>query len=147
MDTTADFFVSFAKQDIAWARWIADVLQRADHRVVFQDQDMLPGQNVVERMQFGTAATRTIAVLSPDYLKRRYPMSEWAAAYVKDPIGVQRKLIPVKVRRCSPPGLLAAIVFIDLMGVDRDEARRRLLNGVSLQRPEFPVEPPFPGDA
>ncbi|MFD0203672.1 MULTISPECIES: toll/interleukin-1 receptor domain-containing protein [Saccharothrix] len=147
MNTPADFFVSFAKQDIRWARWITGILQRAGHRVVFQEQDMLPGHNVVRQMQIGTAAARTIAVLSPDYLKRPYPMSEWAAAYVKDPIGVERKLIPVMVRRCSPPGLLAPIVRIDLMGLDQDEARHRLLSGVSPRRPEFLVEPPFPGDA
>jgi hypothetical protein len=146
MDDRADFFVSFAKQDIEWARWIADELQTEGHRVVFQEQDMLPGQNVVHQMQLGAAATRTIAVLSPDYVKRPYPMSEWAAAYVKDPVGVRRKLIPAMVRRCSPPGLLAPIVFINLVGVDEEEARRRLLTGVSQRRPKL-SKPPFPGDA
>ncbi len=147
MSPTADFFVSFAKQDIIWARWIAGVLEIEGHRVVYQEQDMLPGHNVVHQMQLGAAATRTIAVMSPDYVKRPYPMSEWAAAYVKDPVGVRRKLIPVMVRQCSPPGLLAPIVFVNLMDVDRDEAKRRLLAGISLERPRTTVEPPFPGGA
>lgn len=141
----ADFFVSFAKHDIDWARWIAGVLELEGYRVVFQEQDMLPGQNVVWQMQQGAAATRTIAVLSPTYADRPYPLSEWAAAYVRDPIGVRRTLIPVRVKECSPPGLLAAIVYIDLVGADRDEAKRRLLKGIDLERPKVLAEPPFPG--
>ena len=145
MSHTADFFVSFAKHDIEWARWIAGVLELEGYTVVFQEQDMLPGHNVVHRMQLGTAAARTIAVLSPTYAGRPYPLSEWAAAYVRDPTGVGRKLIPVRVKECDPPGLLAAIVYIDLVGVDRDEAKRRLLKGINPTRPSMVEEPPFPG--
>ncbi|GAB2843375.1 hypothetical protein GCM10027200_49500 [Lentzea nigeriaca] len=43
----------------------ATVLEQAGFRVVFQELDMLPGQNTVRQMQTGTSATRTIAVLSP----------------------------------------------------------------------------------
>ncbi|GAB2841988.1 toll/interleukin-1 receptor domain-containing protein [Lentzea nigeriaca] len=141
----ADFFVSFAKHDIDWARWIAAVLELEGYEVVFQEQDMLPGHNVVRQMQLGAAATRTIAVLSPTYADRPYPLSEWAAAYVRDPVGVERTLIPVRVKECRPPGLLAAIVYIDLVGTDRDEAKRRLLKGIDLERPKPTEEPPFPG--
>ncbi|MBB5959588.1 hypothetical protein FHS29_006209 [Saccharothrix tamanrassetensis] len=145
MPDTAEFFVSFAHQDIAWARWIAGVLELEGHRVVFQEQDMLPGHNAVQQMQLGTAAARTIAVLSPDYVERPYPLAEFAAAFVKDPIGLHRKVVPVLVRACALPGLFAPIVHIDLVGVDRDEARRRLLGGITLDRPKPTAEPPFPG--
>jgi len=142
---TADFFVSFTKHDIDWARWIAGVLELEGYTVIFQEQDMLPGHNVVRQMQLGTAAARTIAVLSPAYADRPYPLSEWAAAYVQDPAGVARKLVPVRVEDVEPPGLLAAIVYIDLVGVDRDEARRRLLQGIRQERQRTVTEPPFPG--
>lgn len=141
----ADFFVSFSKHDVEWARWIAGVLELAGHTVVFQEQDMRPGHNVVRQMQLGVGATRTIAVLSPTYADRPYPLSEWAAAYVQDPAGVERKLIPVRVEECEPPGLLRAIVYIDLVGADRDEARRRLLDGINPDRLRVTEEPPFPG--
>lgn len=145
MDTAPDFFVSFTIADVEWARWITWVLEQAGFRVVFQELDMLPGQNIVREMQIGTSATRTIAVLSPSYADRPFPLSEWAAAFVQDPAGLARKLIPVRVEECAPPGLLAPIVYIDLVGVDRDEAKRRLLNGIRPERPRVATEPPFPG--
>jgi hypothetical protein len=121
-----DFFISFAAPDIAWARWIGWTLEDAGYRVLCQEQDMRPGHNAVHQMQLGTAAARTLAVFSPDYFGRPYPESEWSAAYVADPVGIGRKLIPVMVRPCHPPGLLRAIVYIDLVGVSRPAARRRL---------------------
>lgn len=56
-----------------------------------------------------------------------------------------RKLIPVRVEEYTPTGLLAAIVYIDLVGVDRDEARLRLLSGIKAGRLRLETEPPFPG--
>lgn len=145
MNSAPDFFVSFTRVDLEWARWIAWVLENEGHEVVFQEKDMQPGHNIVRQMQTGTTATRTIAVLSPTYADRPFPLSEWGAAYVQDPDGVARKLIPVRVKEYTPTGLLAAIVYIDLVGVDRDEARLRLLSGVKAERPRLETEPPFPG--
>ncbi|MFI6096447.1 toll/interleukin-1 receptor domain-containing protein [Lentzea sp. NPDC051213] len=145
MDTAPDFFVSFTRDDIEWARWITWVLEEEGFQVVFQELDMRPGHNIARQMQTGTSATRTIAVLSPAYTDRPFPLSEWAAAFVQDPDGLARKLIPVRVEECSPPGLLAPIVYIDLVGVERDEARQRLLSGIQSERPRVVAEPPFPG--
>jgi hypothetical protein len=41
--------------------------------------------------------------------------------------------------------MLAPIVYIDLVGVDRDEARQRLLSGIRSERPRVVAEPPLPG--
>jgi hypothetical protein len=50
------------------------------------------------------------------------------------------------VEACELPRLLATLVYVDLVGVDRATARARLLDGVKggRQRPE--QEPGFPGD-
>ncbi len=146
MNTVPDFFVSFTRGDVEWARWITWVLEQEGFQVVYQELDMLPGHNIVRQMQTGTTATRTIAVLSAAYADRPFPLSEWAAAFVQDPDGLARKLIPVRVEECTPQGLLAPIVYIDLVGVDRDEARQRLLNGIKAERPRVVPEPPFPGE-
>lgn len=141
----ADFFVSFGEPDTAWAKWIAHTLESAGYTTINQEQDFRPGHNVFHQMQQGAAARRTIMVMSPDYFGRGFPESELSAAYVRDPIGLSRTLVPVKVRPCTPPGLLAPIVYIDLVGLDRDRARATLLDGLDLRRPTSAVEPPFPG--
>ncbi|MFB9905638.1 toll/interleukin-1 receptor domain-containing protein [Allokutzneria oryzae] len=140
-----DFFISFAEQDAEWASWISYVLEEAGYRTLNQRQDMRPGHNFVHQIQQGTLADRTIMVLSPDYFDRPFPESEWGAAYSQDPVGVRRKLVPVRVRPCAPPGLLAQIVYIDLVGLTRDEAHARLLDGLMRARPRPTEEPRFPG--
>ena len=99
-------------------------------RAVIQAWDFEPGSNWVLEMDRATSkAERTIAVLSPAFLESRYAQPEWAAAFRDDPEGDRRKLVPVRVRECQPDGLLGSIVYIDLVGVSEDDARRRVGEG------------------
>ena len=161
--TPKDFFVSYTGQDRSWAEWIAWVLEEAGYTVVIQAWDFRVGGNFVLDMQRATIeARRTIAVLSSLYLEKPFPQPEWAAAFAQDPTSSERKLIPVRVENCKPPGLLAPIVYIDLFDCEETEAQQRLLSAVTdgrmkpAQRPRFPgkdperVVPnhvPFPGTA
>ena len=72
----ADFFISRAGADANWAVWIARQLESAGYTTLFQDRDFLPGQSWVAQMEAGAAGTRTLAVLSPDYLKAPYAMTD-----------------------------------------------------------------------
>ena len=102
-------------------------LEAAGFTTFFQPWDFLPGSNFVLEMQkASTLADRTIAVLSPDFLKALFTQPEWAAALVQDPTGANRKLIPVRVQPCSPDGILKAIVYTDLVGLDEASARAAL---------------------
>ncbi len=141
-----NFFVSRNKADKAWAEWIAWQLEAAGYRTVVQDWDFGAGNNFVLEMQNGaTEAERTIAVLSPDFLKSEYTAPEWAAAFAQDPTGAKRRLIPVRVRECKPTGLLAPIAYIDLVGLDEPAAKAELLAGVKSGRAKPSAAPPFPG--
>ena len=55
--------------------------------------------------------------------------------------------MPVRVRQCELKGLLAQIVYIDLMGLDEEAAREALLNGVVRGRAKPESAPSFPGEA
>jgi len=147
-----DFFVSYTKADKKWAEWIAWQLEHAGYTCILQKWDFLPGGNFVLDMQHATTRTRrTIAVLSPAYLSALYTQAEWAAAFTQDPTSENGKLLPIRVQECKPPGILAAIGYIDLVGKDDEEAREALLKGVERQRnkpdtsPAFPGTPAFPG--
>jgi hypothetical protein len=155
-----DFFVSYTQADRAWAEWIAWLLEEDGYRVLIQAWDMLPGSNWIDRMDEGVQGTvRTVAVLSPDYLSSVYGSAEWQAAWARDPQGLMRKLITVRVRGQRPQGLLAGVVGIDLVGLSEAVARRRLRDeivatvrgrGKPGSPPPFPVramstEPRFPG--
>jgi hypothetical protein len=141
-----NFFVSRNKADKAWAEWIAWQLEAAGYRTVVQDWDFGAGNNFVLEMQTSaTEAEGTIAVLSPDFLKSEFTAPEWAAAFAQDSTGAKRRLIPVRVRECKPTGLLAPIVYIDLVGLDEPAAKAALLAGVKRGRAKPSTVPPFPG--
>jgi hypothetical protein len=139
-----DFFISYNSADKQWGEWIAWQLEEQGHSVMIQAWDFRPGENFGLKMhEAASEATYTIAVLSDDYLKAAFTQPEWVAAFVQDPKGEQRKLIPIRVKECNPNGLLKAIIYIDLVGLTEQEARARLLEG--LQERAKPTEAPgFP---
>jgi hypothetical protein len=142
----SDVFVSYTKADETWAEWIAWALEEAGLAVVIQKWDFRPGGNFVLEMQRAAAdAARTVAVLSPDYLRSAYAAPEWAAAFARDPRGLERIMVPVLVRPCRPDGLLAQLVHIDLTGLSQEEAREALVTGLKSGRAKPATEPPFPG--
>ncbi len=141
----ADFFISYTGVDRAWAEWIGYVLEEASFSVIIQAWDFRPGSNFVIEMQKATAAERTVMVLSPDYLESVFALSEWAAAFAQDPRGMERKLLPVMVRNCKPPGLLAPLVHISIVDLADDVARRALLAGVNPGRAKPGSRPAYPG--
>lgn len=149
----ADFFISYTQADLLWARWIAQTLEAAGRSVKFQDWDFRPGGNFVVEMQRAILGSdRTIAVLSPDYLRSLFAVTEWAAAFAADPDGSQGKLVPILVREVPKKdlGLLATIIHINVVGLDETAAREAIDKGLVPGRvhPEsvrFPGLHPFPG--
>ncbi len=143
-----DFFISYTGVDRIWAEWIAYVLEEEGFTTKIQAWDFRPGSNfVLEMQEAADAAERAVMVLSPDYLKSKMAASEWAAAFAKDPQGLDRRIVPVMVRQCEPGGLLPQIVQIRIFDLDEDEARAALIEGVNLKRAKPSKRPNFPGAA
>jgi tetratricopeptide (TPR) repeat protein len=141
-----DFFISYTSADRTWAEWIAWQLEEAKFTVIIQAWDFRPGGNFVLDMQQAAAdCERTLAVLSPDYLKSLYAQPEWTAAFAQDPTGAKKLLLPVRVRECELKGLLSQIVYVDLVSATEDEAQDRLLKGINRERAKPATEPRFPG--
>ena len=90
-------------------------------------------------------ASRTLAVLSPDYFSSIYAEPEWQVAFRQSLTRAQSKLLPVRVRECDPEGLLSLISYIDLVGLTAADAKAVLLAGVPPERAKPEAEPPFPG--
>jgi tetratricopeptide (TPR) repeat protein len=150
-----DFFISYTQADRPWAEWISWVLEEAGHKARIQAWDFRPGGNFVMEMQKAAVGSdRTIAVLSPDYLRSMFAMAEGSAAFVTDPDGTKGKLVPILVREVDLEslGLLAPIIQIHLVGLGESAAREALVNGLvpGRVRPEsvrFPGAHLFPGRA
>jgi tetratricopeptide (TPR) repeat protein len=120
--------------------------RKEGYSIIIQAWDFQPGSNfILEMDRAAKEAERTIAVLSPEFLKSIFTKPEWAAALVKDPTGKDRKLLPVRVKDCRPDGLLAALSYIDLVGLEEDAAKIALLGGTKNERAKPAKEPNFPG--
>jgi tetratricopeptide (TPR) repeat protein len=138
------FFISYTSKDGAWAEWIAAQLEGAGYSTIIRAWDIRPGMDFVQEMDKATQiAERTIAVLSPDYFHSRYTPSEWHAAFRRDPTGEQALLLPIRVQPCDVEGLLGSIVYIDLVNLNEEQAREKLLAGVNQERAK-PDTVPFP---
>ncbi|NMF81946.1 tetratricopeptide repeat protein [Nodosilinea sp. P-1105] len=145
---TKDFFISYNSADATWAEWMAWVLEEHGYTVTIQAWDFRPGGNFILDMQRAAAESqRTIAVLSDDYLTAIYTQSEWAAAFKQDPTSRDRKLLPIRVAPCQPTGMLAPLVYVDLVGQSEAEAETLLIEALKDRvkpetRPSFPQAVP-----
>ncbi len=140
-----DFFVSHADSDLAWAEWIAQQLVEAGYTVELDVWDWAAGTNLVDAMRRALKrAERVLAVYTDAYFAHRLSQAEHTAAFASDQPG---RVVPVVVADCSIPELYAPLARIELLGLEEDDARRRLLDGVSADshRPGSPVT--FPSRA
>jgi hypothetical protein len=145
MPAVKDFFVSYNSADKTWAEWIAWVLEEHGYTVVIQAWDFRPGGNFILDMQRATAESqRTIMVLSEAYLQAKYTQPEWAAAFKQDPTAEDRRLIPIRVAKCKPTGMLAPLVYVDLVDKIEAEAEQLVLDALK-DRAKPVIRPSFPG--
>jgi len=145
VDGAQRFFVSYAGVDVAWAEWVAWTLEAGGHQTLIQAWDFGAGSHFVGEMHRALASSRrTVAVLSDAYLKSAFATEEWQAVWAADPAGMKRLLLVVRVEDCDQPGLLRQVVSVDLFGVERDEARQRLLDAIAGRRGKPELEPAFP---
>ena len=145
-----DFFISYTETDRAWAEWIAWALEEDEHHILVRAWDSGPGSDRVRELRAGTRdATRTIAVLSSDYLNSVYGGAEWHAAWAGDPEGVGRKLLTVRVADCDGPdqGTLLPAGRADLFGLSEGTAmtRLRLMASAAIAGRARPQAAPGPG--
>ncbi len=147
MGEAADFFVSYTSADRAWAEWIAWQLEAEGYQVVVQAWDFTAGRDWVHEMQHATAtAERVVAVLSAAYLRSAHGEAEWRGFYAHDSSGERGLLLPVRVDKVDPPGLLKTRVYVDLVDQDAAGARKALLAAARGARGKPTEEPEFPGD-
>jgi len=95
----ADFFVSHAGADRAWAEWVAWQLIEAGYCVELDVWDWAAGRNFVTAMSDALErCDRVVALFSAEYFDRsRYTTEEWTAAALHVPGAEEGRLVPVPV--------------------------------------------------
>ncbi|WP_091273837.1 TIR domain-containing protein [Parafrankia irregularis] len=145
-DRAPDFYVSYEQGDQAWAEWIAWTLEDAGWNAHIRKWDIVPGAHSVHEADRAIrSSARMIAVLSNRYLASDAVSHEWQAAFDADRTGRQRRLLLFRIEDCKPDGHLARILSVDLFGISRLDAVRRIESAVAGIRAKPDSEPTFPG--
>lgn len=138
-----EFFVSYVPADRDMARWVVSVLHHSGHDVTPLDYGQAGAAvSFTEAVQ---QSSRIIPIVSPA-IAMTYEEREWRKACATDPGGLNRYVIPVKVRPYAHPSWLPTL--IDLSGLSNErQAAELLLNeiGASLRGRRTFWNPPFPG--
>lgn len=139
-------FLTYNGKDENWATWIAATLERSGYTTTLQAWDFRPGDNFIAAMDHALASCRhTLGILSPNYLASVFTRAEWTAAYRQSLLGKPRGFIPVRVAECEVTPLLGPLSYIDLVGIEEPEARRRLLAGVAERADRGAGKVGYPG--
>jgi tetratricopeptide (TPR) repeat protein len=137
-----DVFVSYGHADQAWARLLAENLERAGLHVFYDEWEILPGDRLVHRLDAGIRGSRHgILIVSPEALARPWVAEEYAAMLTRVADGRQR-LIPVLLHDADMPPFLASRVWVDFRHADDPAAYTRKVNDlVAALRDRRPSRP------
>ncbi|MGH8573390.1 MAG: toll/interleukin-1 receptor domain-containing protein, partial [Gammaproteobacteria bacterium] len=113
-----DVFVSYAHEDEAWVRVLAENLHRAGRDVFFDRWEVVGGSRLSQRLQEGLACSNVVVlVVSRAAVGKPWWQEEFAAAMAGVVAGVQR-LIPVLRDDVALPPFVASRLYVDFRHLD-----------------------------
>jgi hypothetical protein len=136
-----DFFLSRRGSVAAIAREVADVLTEQGYRVFVQDYEIPLSASVTEKMHQGIKYSRDLIVLfTTDYEQSPYTRREFSSFEAQRLSSIEeRHTIILRCEDATPQGLLADIVYQDLVGVsDPEERKRRIIAAAERQTQAAP---------
>jgi hypothetical protein len=144
----AEFFISRAGADKAFAIWLAHLIRAQGKTTLLQDDDF-GHESFMAQMHDGLkGGARVIAVLTPDYLASDYCIKEANGALAGDPNNRLRRLVPFRLRPCAPSGMLADIPYCDLLpelrGQDVNVLADKILGDLGITTRNFSGVPRLP---
>jgi tetratricopeptide (TPR) repeat protein len=108
-------FLSHSSRDKPFVRELAAFLGQDPPMTVWLDEgEILPGQNIVDKIRQGLDSRFIILILSPDSIDSYWVREEWTDAFWDQTNNQQTKLIPVLYRDCTIPRLLRNKKHFDL---------------------------------
>jgi hypothetical protein len=126
-----DFFVSRRGSVSAVAQEVAGILRDSGYAVLVQDYDFPHGGDFVDTLHAAIKNSRDLIVLlSRDYEESYWTRKELASFIADIGQGVQeRRVIVLRCEDVPARGLLAPLVYQDLVGItDPEERKRRILD-------------------
>ena len=144
----ADFFISRAGTDKAFAIWLARLIRAQGKTTILQDEDFQHESFMAQMHDALKGGARVIAILSPEYLASEYCIKEMNGVLKGDPNNRFRRLVPFRLRPCAPSGMLADIPYCDLLpelrGQDVNALADKILGDLGITTRSFAGVPKLP---
>ncbi len=127
-----DFFVSYTGADRDYATWVAEVLEKHEYSVTIQAWDFVAGENFVSKINSALIECRKlIVILSENYLKSEWCKAEWTTKYAEQIAQKETLIIPIRIEAIEVTGLLAPLVYIDIVDKTEEDAESVIVNGIN----------------
>ncbi len=143
-----DFFISRSTQDLAFARWVVQLIA-AQSRTYVEQSEHFGNQDFTGAMHEAmVACSKTVALLSEDYLHSEHCLKEATTALAGDSFNKQQRLILLRIAACAPAGMLANVVYTDLIAerrqADGAALAIKICRALGLDAPDLARLPPLP---
>jgi hypothetical protein len=134
-----DFGLSFAGEDRAHAKKLAEILKSEDVRV-FYDQDEeadMWGSDLYQKFQqtYGRECRFFIPFISKNYLSKRWPMHELKQAQARDFKSDAEYILPLRLDDSKLPGINETTGYIDLRTRSIESVAKLCLDKLILNEP------------
>jgi tetratricopeptide (TPR) repeat protein len=141
----ADIFVSYTSDDLEWAKWIAQELEKLGHSAHVDRREVPGGGDIMKWIQDQfDGVDHVLCVVSNAYLTNPHSSAEFRAAQWAVQSGRTNFALSVLIETCEMPLLFARFSRRDLYGIPEEEARKQLAD--LLRSGSARMAPvPFPG--
>jgi hypothetical protein len=149
MSTEADYaydvFISYSHHDEAWVTGtLLPRLEEAGLHVCIDLRDFIAGKPALVNMQDAVKHSRhTLLVLTPAWVESEWTFYESLLTRTKDPAGLQRRTVPLRLQSCEIPEFISMLTWVDFTRPDwLKVAWTQLLT--ALGAPPVQQAPPIP---
>ncbi|HSK74563.1 MAG TPA: TIR domain-containing protein, partial [Pyrinomonadaceae bacterium] len=123
-----DVFLSHSSKDKTIVRELAERLKRDSLRVWLDEWIIKPGTPISLKIQHGIEKSQTLVMcMSPAFFASEWAKIELHSLLFRDPTNEKRRFIPLLIKKCKPPDMIAQFAHIDWRDKS-DEKYQELLN-------------------
>jgi hypothetical protein len=135
-------FLSHASQDKPFVRDLMNFLKAENQiKVLLDEEEIAPGENIVQRIEDCLAADFVLVILTPAALASTWVEKEWTATFEQQTDERRIKLVVAHYRDCHIPPLLSTTKYFDLR-TNQPEGFRQIRTWLLNERPA-PTRPPL----
>jgi len=132
-----DVFISYSHRDEVWVvSMLLPRLENAGLKVCIDFRDFEPGKPALLNMQDSIKTSRkTLLVLTPSWIKSEWTFFESLLTSTRDPAGLSRRAIPLRLEECKLPEFISMLTWVDFTRANQlDNSWRQLIK--ALGKPE-----------